>query len=161
QQLELGRDGSGAPRSLCPIHLHRIMTEATSMTARTPAIAVIVPCLNEERTIGAVVADFRAALEHARIIVVDNASTDRTAEIARAAGAEVVRETRRGKGFALLAGVRYASSADIFLMVDGDGTYAAKDAPALIARIEDGADMVIGTRLDGADQGAFPAGHSF
>ncbi len=123
-------------------------------------IAVVVPCLNEAGSIGAVVADFRHALPRARIVVVDNGSTDATAALARAAGAEVISETRRGKGFALLAGLRHVAPADVFVMVDGDGTYPAADAPRLIARIHDGADMAIGTRLDGADDGAFPVGHS-
>ncbi len=125
-----------------------------------PRVAVIVPCLNEGDTVARVVADFRAALPAARIVVVDNASTDATGESARAAGAEVVRETRRGKGFALLAGIRHASEADVFLMVDGDGTYPAEDAPPLLERIRDGADMAIGTRLEVREGDAFPRGHS-
>jgi len=58
-------------------------------------------------------------------------------------------------------GLRYAAPADIFIMVDGDGTYPAASAPLLIARIRAGADMVIGTRLQGAGDGAFPVGHSW
>ena len=126
-----------------------------------PTVAIVVPCLNEAQSIAKVVTDFRAVLPAARIVVVDNGSSDRTGEIAQAAGAEVVRETRRGKGFALLAGLYRAGLADIFLMVDGDDTYPAEDAPRLIARIQDGADMAIGTRLHGAGEGAFPAGHSW
>src|SRR6187200_1535305 len=118
-----------------------------------PIVSVVIPCLNEAASIATVVADFRRVLPGARIVVVDNASTDRTGELATAAGAELVRETRRGKGFALLTGLRIASPADIFLMIDGDGTYAAADAPALIASIQDGADMSIGTRLESAEAG--------
>ncbi len=132
-----------------------------SSTSSEPRVAVVVPCLNEAHSIAKVVADFRAALPAARIVVVDNASTDGTDEVARAAGAEVVRETRQGKGFALLAGLRYAAPADIFLMVDGDGTYPADSAHQLLARIHAGADMVIGTRLQGAGEGAFPVGHTW
>lgn len=128
---------------------------------REMTVAVVIPCLNEEHSIASVVAGFRAALPQARVVVVDNASTDRTAEVARNAGAELVRETRRGKGFALLSGLRHAGSADVFVMVDGDDTYDAKDAPLLIERIRDGADMVIGTRFQDAGEGAFPVGHSF
>ena len=73
----------------------------------------------------------------------------------------MIRETRRGKGFALLTGLRHAAPADIFLMVDGDGTYPAESAPDFIERIRAGADMVIGTRLQGAGEGAFPLGHSW
>jgi glycosyltransferase involved in cell wall biosynthesis len=140
------------------------MTDSSTSASRSvgaPKVAVIVPCLNEEQAIAKVVADFRAALPAARIVVVDNASTDRTVDAALAAGAEVVRETRRGKGFALLTGLRHATGADIFLMVDGDGTYPAASAPLFVERILAGADMVIGTRLQDAGEGAFPLGHSW
>jgi glycosyltransferase involved in cell wall biosynthesis len=137
------------------------MMEALRPPDEKPRVAVVVPCLNEANSIGRVVADFRAALPDARIVVVDNASTDGTGDVARAAGADVLRETRRGKGYALISGFRRAAPADIFLMVDGDGTYLAADAPALIARIQDGADMAVGARLGGATEGAFPAGHSW
>lgn len=125
-------------------------------------VAVVIPCHNEEATVGKVVADFRAALPEAQILVVDNASSDRTSELARAAGAEVIRETRPGKGFALLSGFRKAGGEgfEVFLMVDGDDTYPAEEAGRLVAGIEAGADMVIGTRLAQADEGAFRAGHS-
>jgi glycosyltransferase involved in cell wall biosynthesis len=136
------------------------MTHSVASVSRQPKVAVIVPCLNEAASIGKVVEDFRAAVPDARIVVVDNASADRTGEVARAAGAEVVRETRLGKGFALLAGLRHATPADIFIMVDGDGTYPAAAATTLIARIQDGADMAIGTRLHASDDGQFRTGHS-
>jgi glycosyltransferase involved in cell wall biosynthesis len=126
-------------------------------------VAVVIPCHNEELTVGKVVADFRAALPEARILVVDNASRDRTSEIARAAGAEVIREPRPGKGFALLSGFRLARSegAEYLVMVDGDDTYPADEAPRLLAAAEAGAEMVIGTRLQEFEEGAFRAGHSF
>jgi glycosyltransferase involved in cell wall biosynthesis len=129
-------------------------------TSRAPSVAVVIPCLNEAASIGSVVSDFKRALPAARIVVVNNASVDATAEVALAAGAEVVHETRRGKGFALLTGLRSAAAADIFIMVDGDGTYPADGALALLARISDGADMAIATRLRDAEAGAFPVGHS-
>jgi glycosyltransferase involved in cell wall biosynthesis len=121
---------------------------------------VVVPCHNEAASIAKVVADFRAALPRAEVLVVDNASTDGTAEIARQAGATVVSEPRPGKGFALLSGFKAARDADYFVMVDGDDTYPAEDAGRLLAAAEAGADMVIGTRLAGAEEGAFRAGHS-
>jgi len=126
-------------------------------------VAVVIPCHNEELTVAKVVADFRAALPGARILVVDNRSRDRTAEIARAAGAEVIREPRPGKGFALLTGFREARAggAEYLIMVDGDDTYPAADAPKLLAAAEAGAEMVIGTRLQEFEAGAFRAGHSF
>ncbi len=137
------------------------------MTAATPAagaaVAVVIPCHNEELTVGKVVADFRAALPEARVLVVDNRSRDRTAEIARAAGADVISERRPGKGFALLTGFReaHAGGAEYLIMVDGDDTYPADDAPKLLAAAEAGAEMVIGTRLQEFEAGAFRAGHSF
>jgi glycosyltransferase involved in cell wall biosynthesis len=124
-------------------------------------VAVIIPCLNEAHAVREVVTAFRAALPGARIIVVDNGSTDGTGNIARGAGAHVVTETRRGKGFALNTGFRHAASADTLLMVDGDGTYPAAAAPQLLACIENGADMAVGTRLRTAGDKAFPIGHSF
>jgi glycosyltransferase involved in cell wall biosynthesis len=130
-------------------------------TRRSPRVVVVVPCHNEEATIAKVVRDFRAALPAAEVLVVDNASRDSTAAAAREAGARVVLEPRAGKGFALLSGFREARGADWFLMVDGDDTYPAEDAARLLAAACAGADMVIGTRLAHAEEGAFRAGHSF
>jgi glycosyltransferase involved in cell wall biosynthesis len=125
-----------------------------------PRVAVVIPCRNEEATVGKVVRDFRAALPGAEIVVVDNASTDGTAAAARAAGATVLGEPRPGKGFALLSGFRHARDADWLVMVDGDDTYPAEDAARLLAAAQAGAEMVVGTRLAGAEEGAFRAGHS-
>jgi glycosyltransferase involved in cell wall biosynthesis len=124
------------------------------------SIAVLVPCHNEAATVAGVVRDFRAALPGAEIVVIDNASVDETARIAREAGARVVRETRKGKGFALQRGLEEVPDADFVVMVDGDGTYSGTDAPRLLAAARDGADMVIGTRLASTEEGAFPPGHS-
>ncbi|HEV3077595.1 MAG TPA: glycosyltransferase family 2 protein, partial [Thermoanaerobaculia bacterium] len=128
--------------------------------SRPPRVAVVVPCHNEAATAGKVVRDFRAVLPEAQVLVVDNASTDGTAETARQAGAWVLHEPRAGKGFALLAGFREARGADYFVMVDGDDTYPAEDVVKLLEAARAGADMVVGTRLAGAEQGAFRAGHS-
>jgi glycosyltransferase involved in cell wall biosynthesis len=124
------------------------------------AVAVVIPCHNEAATVARVVAGFRAALPGAQVLVVDNASTDGTAELARQAGAEVVRESRPGKGFALITGFRRCRAAEYFVMVDGDGTYPAEDVTRLLAAAAEGADMVVGTRLSTAEAGAFRAGHS-
>jgi glycosyltransferase involved in cell wall biosynthesis len=123
-------------------------------------IAIVIPCHDESHTIAKVVADFRAALPETHIIVVDNASTDGTAEAARAAGADVVRESRRGKGYALVTGFAKAQDADLVVMVDGDDTYPAEDVGLLVAAAGRDADMVIGTRLGSAEAGAFPTGHT-
>jgi glycosyltransferase involved in cell wall biosynthesis len=136
---------------------------APALAPQAARVAVVIPCHNEELTVTKVVTDFRAALPDAAILVVDNASRDRTSERAREAGAEVIRESRPGKGFALLSGFRHAhaAGAEYFVMVDGDDTYPAADAPTLIAAAENGAEMVIGTRLNDFEEGAFRAGHSF
>ena len=134
-----------------------------SETSGASRVAVVIPCHDEELTVAKVVADFRAALPEARILVVDNASGDHTSDVALQAGAEVVREPRAGKGFALLTGFRKARAdgADYLVMVDGDDTYPAEDVGKLLAKAEAGAEMVIGTRLTDYEQGAFRAGHSF
>ena len=112
-----------------------------------PAIHVVIPCYNEEPTIGKVVADFRGALPGARVHVFDNVSTDRTAEVAAAAGAIIHRVRLRGKG-QVVAKIIETVPADVFLMVDGDDTYPAEEAPRLLAPILAGrADMVVGARL--------------
>jgi len=136
------------------------VTESVSTSAR---VAVVIPCHNEELTVGKVVADFRAVLPEAQILVVDNASQDSTAAVARAAGAVVIREPRAGKGFALLSGFRKARAdgAVFLVMVDGDDTYPAEDSLKLLEAAKAGAEMVIGTRLTDYEAGAFRAGHSF
>jgi glycosyltransferase involved in cell wall biosynthesis len=119
---------------------------------------VLVPCYNEEASIGKVVKDFRAALPTTTIFVFDNNSTDKTAAIARAAGAEVFQEKHRGKGFVvrrMFADV----DADIYVLVDGDATYDAPSARLMIERLIEGQlDMVVGSRVD-QDKAAYRAGH--
>ena len=121
-------------------------------------LAVLVPCFNEEAAIGQVVRDFHAALPQAAVYVYDNNSTDRTMEVARAAGAVVRRETHQGKGNV----VRRMFSdidADVYVLVDGDATYDAPSAPAMIARLlEDRLDMVVAARVH-ADDAAYRRGH--
>ena len=121
-------------------------------------VAVLVPCFNEETTIAKVIADFRAALPEATIYVYDNNSTDRTVEIAGAAGALVRREMRQGKGnvvrrmFADVDG-------DIYVLVDGDATYDPASVRVMIARlIEDRLDTVIAARVP-EEPGAYRPGH--
>lgn len=124
-------------------------------------VAVVIPCHNEESTVSKVVAGFRRELPNAEILVVDNASTDDTARLAREAGARVITESRLGKGFALLAGFSEAGDADFYVMVDGDDTYPASAVCGLIDAAGLGsADVVVGTRLDSRDPNAFPPGHS-
>src|SRR6186997_1162596 len=121
-------------------------------------IAVLVPCFNEAAAIGKVVADFRAALPTATIYVYDNNSTDTTIEVATAAGAEVHREERRGKGN-VVRRMFQDIEADIYVMVDGDDTYDASVAPQLVDRlVDENLDMVVGKRIE-THQAAYRAGH--
>jgi hypothetical protein len=123
-------------------------------------VAVLVPCRDEELTVGAVVQEFSAALPGAEVWVCDNASTDATAEVARRAGARVLRATPAGKGHAvrrLLADVE----ADVYLMVDGDGTYDPAAAPLLVrAVLEGGADLANAVRVP-EGQGALSRAHAW
>ncbi|MEB3302861.1 MAG: glycosyltransferase family 2 protein [Cyanobacteriota bacterium] len=112
-------------------------------------IAVLIPCFNEASSIYEVVAKLRHQLHSARIVVCDNASTDGTAERARAAGAEVMYEERRGKGNAMRRLFRDVE-ADIYIMIDGDNTYGTEILADAIALVRDeGCDMVVGTRRFG------------
>lgn len=110
------------------------------------SVAVLLPCYNEEVTIGKVVRDFKASLPDATIYVYDNNSTDRTAEIAEAEGAIVRREPRQGKGNVIRA-MFEDIDAGVYVMADGDDTYPADAAPAMVAKVLEGYDMVIGDRL--------------
>lgn len=124
------------------------------------SVAVLVPCFNEETTVGQVVRDFRAALPGAVVYVYDNNSRDRTAEVAREAGAVVRRAPLQGKGNV----VRTMFSdvdADAYVLVDGDGTYEAAASPAMVrALISEGFDMVSGARESEAVE-AYRRGHRF
>lgn len=106
-----------------------------------PSVAVLLPCYNEEVTIGKVVRDFKTALPQADIYVYDNNSTDRTAEIAASEGAIVRKEPRQGKGNVIRA-MFEDIDADVYIMSDGDDTYPADAAPAMVDKILEGYDMV-------------------
>ncbi len=110
-------------------------------------IAVLIPCYNEEKTIGRVVADTKRALPDAAIYVYNNNSTDRTAELAREAGAIVRNEYKQGKGNVIRRMFREID-AECYVMVDGDDTYPMDAAPELVDRVLNrNADMVVGDRL--------------
>ena len=121
-------------------------------------LAVLVPCYNEEVAVATVVRDFRAALPHAAIYVYDNNSRDRTVEVARAAGAIVRGEPLQGKGNVVRR--MFADiEADVYVLVDGDGTYHAPSAPAMVDMlVGERLDMVVGCRVD-SEQAAYRAGH--
>lgn len=126
-------------------------------------IAVIIPALDEEQSIGATL-DSVAVLGAAPTIVVDNGSIDRTAEVAEAHGAQVIRETRRGYGYACLAGIAALPlHAQVIVFLDADGSDDPADLPHLIEPIvRDEADLVIGSRLIGdAESGAMTMMQNF
>jgi glycosyltransferase involved in cell wall biosynthesis len=121
-------------------------------------MAVILPCYNEAVAIGGVIAAFRRALPEAQIVVIDNNSTDDTARIAAAQGARVLVETQRGKGNAIRRGFA-GVDAEIYIMADGDGTYDAARAPAMVETlVNNQLDMVVGVRRKVTDD-AYRTGH--
>ena len=139
------------------------MTLASVPRAGRPEISVVLPCLDEEDAVGAVVdeafAGIAATGRAGEVIVVDNGSTDRSAEIAAEHGAVVIREDRRGYGSAYLAGLAAAQGAYVVL-ADADGTYDLTKLEALVAPLRDGKDLVLGSRLHGAIEAhAMPWSH--
>jgi glycosyltransferase involved in cell wall biosynthesis len=128
------------------------------MPAKT--LCILIPCLNEEDGIVSVVRDFHHQFPLARILVVDNGSSDRTVERARQAGAEIIIERQRGKARAVLSAFS-AIDEDIVIMVDGDDTYPAEGAQRLLTAFEnDRVDMVTGIRKSSSiSQSAFRPMH--
>lgn len=121
---------------------------------------MVLPCLDEERTVGGCVEEARRGLPahgfEAEVIVVDNGSTDRSVVVAKAAGARVVVERRRGYGSALWRGIR-ESQGDVIVLGDADGSYSFEDLAPLVAAVDQGADLVMGSRLRGTiEPGAMP-----
>ncbi len=131
-------------------------------TFTSPYISVIFPCFNEEKSIVSSVSDAKKTLalyiknHKAEIIVVDNSSTDRSAFLAKKAGAKVIKEAVRGYGSALKTGFSKAKG-DILIMADADNTYPLSKIPTFIREIQKGADMVLGSRFQGTmAPGAMP-----
>ena len=140
----------------------RVGTRSTSAESAVQSVAVtiVLPCLDEEATVGAVVdeayAGLRAAGIDGEVIVVDNGSTDASAAIAEEHGARVVHEPRRGYGSAYLAGLSEARG-EAIVLADADGTYPLDELGALLAPLMDGADLVLGSRFnDSMEAGAMP-----
>jgi glycosyltransferase involved in cell wall biosynthesis len=124
-----------------------------------PTLAILIPCLDEERGVAKVVTDFRREFPSARILVIDNGSSDATAEKAREAGAEVLLEPRRGKGRAIATAFALLQE-DRVLMVDGDGSYPVEGARRLLETHEkEPADMITGIRSPEASAAAFRPFH--
>lgn len=120
-----------------------------------PTIAVVIPCYQEAKSIGKVVADFRRELPAAKVYVFDNNCTDGTPDIAAKAGAIVIREKRQGKGFVVASMFDFIEE-DILIMVDGDDTYEAGFVHELLKPIQRGdADMTVATRLTSHEDKSF------
>ena len=126
------------------------------------AVTVIIPALNEAGNIRQLVQEVRAATP-VEVIVVDNGSTDSTAREAKAAGAKVISEPRRGYGYACAAGVAAVQNAEVLVFMDGDYSFAPADLPSLLSPIlADRADMVLGSRERGhIAPGAMPSHQRF
>lgn len=125
-------------------------------------IAIIIPALNEAGNIGRLVAEVLQIVP-ARVIVVDNGSTDATGEEARRAGAQLIHEPRRGYGYACAAGAAAASDAEVLAFLDGDHSFLPAELPAILASILDGrADLALGSRwLGHIAPGAMPPQQRF
>jgi glycosyltransferase involved in cell wall biosynthesis len=129
---------------------------STPVASPSPQISVIIPCLNEEQAVGKVVEQslegIRLSGRPGEVLVVDNASTDASAEVAAASGAIVVSEPRRGYGSAYLAGLDRARG-EYLVMGDADDTYPMKELAQFVERLDDGDDLVIGSRFKGTIHG--------
>jgi glycosyltransferase involved in cell wall biosynthesis len=129
-----------------------------------PLVSVVIPCLNEAENIEVCVAAALGALREGAIsgevLVVDNASEDDSAALAAAAGARVVSEPRRGYGSAYLAGFA-AASGEYIVMADADLTYDFNEIPRFVAELNDGAELVMGDRMDNIQPGAMPWLHRY
>jgi glycosyltransferase involved in cell wall biosynthesis len=134
------------------------------ITGARSLVSIVIPCLNEAGTIEECVTRARAALEQhdvaGEVVVVDNGSTDGSAEIAERAGARVVRELRRGYGSAYLAGFG-AARGDYVVMADADLTYDFADIPRFVEELDAGAELVMGDRMDNIHPGAMPWLHRY
>ena len=127
-----------------------------AMTYAAPEISVVIPCLNEEEAVGKVVDQalegIRRSGRSGEVIVVDNASTDRSADIAAEHGAVVVREERPGYGSAYLAGLAHARG-EYIVMGDADETYPMQELAPFVERLAAGDDLVMGSRFEGTIHG--------
>jgi glycosyltransferase involved in cell wall biosynthesis len=127
-------------------------------------VSVVIPCLNEAQTIERCVRSALEVLEQhhipGEVIVADNGSTDGSADLARLAGARVVNEPRRGYGSAYLAGFN-AARGDRIVMADADLTYDFSEIPRFLAKLDEGAEMVIGNRMAKIHPGAMPWLHRY
>jgi glycosyltransferase involved in cell wall biosynthesis len=132
--------------------------------SRPPLVSVVIPCLNEAETIEECVTRARKALADndipGEVIVSDNGSDDGSPELATEAGARVIHEPRRGYGSAYLAGFA-AARGEYIVMADADLTYDFADIPRFVEQLEDGAQLVMGDRMDNIQPGAMPWLHRY
>jgi glycosyltransferase involved in cell wall biosynthesis len=139
-------------------------TPADAEDRRAPLVSVVIPCLNEaeniERCVTAALGALRDGAIEGEVLVVDNASEDDSAALAAAAGARVVLEPRRGYGSAYLAGFA-AASGEYIVMADADLTYDFNEIPRFVSELNDGAELVMGDRMDNIQPGAMPWLHRY
>ena len=133
--------------------------------AGRPYVSIVFPCLNEEESIRACVLDAYLALEETgyagEVVVVDNGSADRSAELAHLAGARVLKQPQPGYGAALRTGIEYARG-ELVVMLDADGTYEIGALGRMLAPITSGdADLVVGNRMSNATKRSMPFLHRF
>ncbi len=124
------------------------------------SIAALIPCLNEEKTIGSTIKNIKKFCPNINVYVCDNGSSDKTFEIAKGLGAHVIKEPRKGKGFAMDRLFQHVN-ADYYFMVDGDNTYDISEIKKHInLMLIEEVDMLIGVRND-LENNTFPRGHKF
>jgi len=142
-----------------------VVSLADVMTSREILVSAVMPCLNEEKTLGLCIDKIQRAFDEmgiaGEIVVADNGSADRSVEIAEAHGARVIHERRKGYGSALLAGISSVRGR-IVIMADADDSYDWAALGDFVRKIEDGYDLVVGNRFKGGiDPGAMPALHRY
>lgn len=121
-------------------------------------VAILIPCYNEEKTIAKVVKDCFTVLPKAQVWVIDNNSFDKTIEYAKKAGASIITEKHQGKGCAVRRAFAEVE-ADVYVMIDGDGTYDIPSIPKMIDKLnKEKLDLVTGVRIS-KEQRAYPKGH--
>jgi len=131
-----------------------------SYITRYDGVAILIPCLNEEKAIAKVVADFTEELPGARILVFDNNSTDNTAAEALRVGATVIASPRQGKGN-VVKQMFDQVDAEVYVLVDGDDTYPASAARELVAEFSKGGDMIVGVRTSSSSDISYRRFHRF
>jgi hypothetical protein len=141
------------------------MTRSSEGASSEVDISIVMPCLDEAATVAACVSDALSWLQESKtpgeVVVIDNGSSDGSAELAAAAGARVIAEPRRGKGHAVRRGIA-ETSGEYIVLIDADGTYDLRGLEALVELLRNGYDMVVGNRLRGAIQpGSMPWMHRY